>query len=101
MRGAGHVARTGKRTGVHRVLVGNPEGKRPLGRLRHRSEYNIEMDLQKVGWECMNWIELDQDRNRRRALLNAVMNFNSSIKCGNFWTSCKPVIFSRKTLLHE
>jgi len=64
----------GKRRGVYRVLVGKPEGKRPLGRFRHIWEDNIKMDLQEVGCECVDWIELAQDRDRWRALVNAVMN---------------------------
>ena len=55
---AGHVARLGERRGVYRVLVGKPEGKRPLGRSRRRWEDNIKADLQKVGCGGMNWIEL-------------------------------------------
>jgi len=58
---------------VYRVLVGKPEGKRPLGRPRRRWEDNIKMDLQEVGREGMDWIELAQDRDRWRALVNAVM----------------------------
>ena len=73
MRWAGHVARMGDRKGVYRVLVGKPEGKRPLGRPRRRWEDNIKMDLQKVGCEAIDWIELAQDRDRWRALVNAVM----------------------------
>jgi len=57
------------------VLVGKSEGKRPLGRPRHRLEGNIEMDLQEVGCESMDWIELAQDRDRLQALVNGVMNF--------------------------
>jgi hypothetical protein len=60
--------------GVCRILVGEPEGKRPLGRLRRRWEDNIKMDLQKVGCGYTGWIELAQDRDRWRALENAVMN---------------------------
>jgi hypothetical protein len=59
---------------VCRVLVGKPEGKRPLGRPRRRWEDNIKMDLQEVGCGVMNWIELAQDRDRWRAVVNAVMN---------------------------
>jgi hypothetical protein len=55
-------------------LVGRPEGKRPLGRPRHRWEDNIKVDLQEVGCVGMDWIELGQDRDVRRALVNAVMN---------------------------
>ena len=60
--------------GVHRVLVGKPEGKRPLGRPRRRWEDNIKMDLQEMGRGCGDWMELAQDRDRWRALLNTVMN---------------------------
>ena len=76
MRWAGHVARTGERKGVYRVLVEKPEGKRLLGRQRCRWEDNIKMDLQEVGCVGMDWIELAQDRDRGRALVNAVMNFH-------------------------
>jgi len=64
----------GERRGVYRVLVGNPEEKRPLGRPRRRWEDNIKMDLQEVGCEDMDWIDLAQDRDRWRALVNAAMN---------------------------
>ena len=64
----------GERKGVYRVLVGKPEGKRPLGRPRNRWEDNIKMDLQEVGCGGMDWIELAQDRGRWWALVNAVMN---------------------------
>ena len=74
MRWAGHVARMGDRRCVYRILVGKPEVKRPLGRPRRRWEDNIKMDLQKVGCGGMDWIELAQDRDRWRALVNAVMN---------------------------
>jgi len=72
--GGGHVACMGERRGVYRVLVGKPEGKRPLGRPRRRWEDNIKMDLQEVGCDGMDWIDLDQDRDSWRALVNAVMN---------------------------
>ena len=74
MRWAGHVARVGEWRGVYRVLVGKPEGKRPLRRPRHRWENNINMDIQEVGCGGMNWIELAQDRDSLRALVNAGMN---------------------------
>jgi len=74
MRWARHVARMGERRGVYRVLVGKPEGKRPLGRPRCRWEDNFKIDLQEVRCGGMNWIELAQDRDRWRALVNTVMN---------------------------
>ena len=74
MRWAGHVARMGEGRGVHRVLVGKPEGKRPFGRPRRRWENNIKMDLQEMGWGYGDWTELAQDRDRWRALVTAVMN---------------------------
>jgi hypothetical protein len=73
-RWAGHVARMVEGRGVHRVLVGKPEGKRSLGRPRRRWEDNIMMDLHEVECESMDWIELAEDRDRWLALVNAVMN---------------------------
>ena len=72
MRWAGHVGHVGESGGAYRVLVGKPEIKRPLGRPRRRWDDNIKMDLQEVGWGT--WIDLAQNRNRWRALANAVMN---------------------------
>ena len=64
----------GERIGAYRVLVGKPEGKRPGGRPSRRWEENIKMDLQEVGCGDMDWIELAQDKNRWRTLVNVVMN---------------------------
>jgi hypothetical protein len=61
LRWAGHVARMGEGKGVYRVLVGRPEGNRPLGRPRHRWEYNIKPDLREIGIDGTNWIRLAQD----------------------------------------
>ena len=74
MRWAGHVACMGEERGVYRVLVGKPEGKRPLGRPRRRWVNNIRMDLQEVGCGYMDWIRLALDRDRWRTLLSAVMS---------------------------
>jgi hypothetical protein len=70
----GHVARMGKKRNAYRLLVGKPEGKRPLGRPRCRWLDDIRMDLGEVGWCDMDWIGLAQDRNRWRALVNSVLN---------------------------
>jgi hypothetical protein len=75
MRWAGHVARMGEEGGVHRVLVGKPEGKTPLGRPRRRWEDNIKKDPPEVGGDCGDWMERAQDRDRWRALVSTVMNF--------------------------
>jgi len=64
----------GEKRRVYRVLMGKPEGKRPLGRPRSRWDDNIKMDLKEVGCGGMDWIDLAQDRDRRRALMNAVLN---------------------------
>ena len=69
------LARIRERKGVYSVLVGKPEGNRPFGRPRRRWEDNIKIELQEVGYWCMDWIELAQDRKRWRALMNALMNF--------------------------
>ena len=74
MRWAGHAARIGERIGLHRVLVGKPEGKRPLGRTRRRWANNIRMDLQEVGCGGMDGIELVENRDRWQTFVNAVMN---------------------------
>jgi hypothetical protein len=77
MRWAGHVARMGEGRGVYRVLVGRPEGKRPLGRPRRRWEDNIKMDLREIGIDVANWIKLAQDRVQLRACVNTVMNLGA------------------------
>jgi hypothetical protein len=74
MRWAGHVARKGEVRGAYNILVGNPEGRRPLGRTRRRWEDNIKMDLREIVCGDVDWIHWAQDRDRWRALVNTVMN---------------------------
>ena len=74
----------GERRDVYRVVMGKPEGKRPLGRPRRRWEDNCKADFQEVGCGGMDWIDLAQDRDCWRALVNAVMNLRVPIKCGEF-----------------
>jgi hypothetical protein len=74
MRLAGSVARMGEKRDVYRLLVGKPEGKRPLGRPRHRWMDNIKIDLSEIRFSVVDWIGLAQDRNWWRALVDAVMN---------------------------
>jgi hypothetical protein len=64
----------GEKRNAYRILVGKPEGKRPLGRTRRRWEDNIKMDLRNIGWGDMDWIDLDQDRDQLKALVNTVIN---------------------------
>jgi hypothetical protein len=77
MRWAGHVARMGAKRNAYRILVGNPERERPLGRPRRRWVDNIEMDLREIGWDGGAWIDLAQDRDQWRALVNAVINLRA------------------------
>jgi hypothetical protein len=81
---AGHVALMGKGRGVYRVLVGRPEGKRPLERPRRRWEDNIKMDLREIGIDGTNWIQLAQDRFQWRTFVNTVINFGFHKKAGYF-----------------
>jgi hypothetical protein len=75
MRRAGHVARIVEKRNKYRILVGKPRGNGPLGRPRHRWVDNIKMDLKEIGWGGMDWIDMAEDRDQWRALVNMVMNF--------------------------
>jgi hypothetical protein len=75
MRWAGNVARMGEKRNAYRILVGKPEGKRPLGRHRRRWEDNIKMDLGEIGLGGMDWIDLAQDRDQWKVFVITVINF--------------------------
>jgi hypothetical protein len=74
MRWAEHTAHVGEKRNAYRIWVGKPERKIPLGKPRRRWEDNIKMDLRETGWGGMDWIDLAQDRDQWRALVNTVMN---------------------------
>jgi hypothetical protein len=74
MRWAGQVTRMGAKRNAYRILVGMPEGKRPLGRSRRWRVDNIRMDLREIRWGVIDWIDMAQDKDRWRALVNTVMN---------------------------
>jgi hypothetical protein len=86
---------------VYRLLVGKPEGKRPLGRPRRRWIDNIEMDLLEIGLNVVNWIGLAQDRYRWRALVNAVMNLRVPYNAGNLPSGCTTSGLSSGTQLYR
>jgi hypothetical protein len=80
--------------------VGRPEGKRPLGRPRHRWEDNIKMDLREIEWGGMGWIHMVRDKGQLRALVNMVMNLSVVSNIGKCLSSCATGGFSRRTQLH-
>jgi hypothetical protein len=77
MRWVGHVAQMGEKMNMYRLLEGKPEGKRPLGRSRHRWVYDIMMDLVEIEWDGVNCIGVAENRNKWNALVNAVMNLHT------------------------
>jgi hypothetical protein len=86
MRWRGHVVYMGEMTNAHKIFGGNPEGKRPHGRPKHRWEDNIK-DIKEVAWEGVDWLHLAQDKDWWQALVNSVMKLWVSYKAGNFLTS--------------
>jgi hypothetical protein len=93
---AGHETRMGEMRNAYDILVGIPEGKRPLGRPRHRCEDNTRTEFTKIGWEGVDWIHLARDRDQWRALVNTVMKLKV-----NLLTRGVTISFSRRTLLYE
>jgi hypothetical protein len=90
----------GEKRNVYRLLVGKPEGKRPLGRPRHRWMDNIKMVLLKIGVNVLDWIGLAQDRYRWRALVNSVMNLLVPYNAGKLPNGCTTCGLSSGTQLH-
>jgi hypothetical protein len=78
MRWGGHVARMGEKRNAYKILMGEPEGKRPVGRPRRRSADDIKMDLREIGFGGTDWIDPTQDRDKWTAVVNMVMNIRVS-----------------------
>jgi predicted membrane protein len=77
----GACSRNGEKRNMYRILLGKSEGKRPLERPRRRWVGNIKMDLREIEWDDVDWIDMSQDRDQWRALVNTVLNLSISIKC--------------------
>jgi hypothetical protein len=98
---AGNVAIMGEKRDSYRILVGKPEGKRPLGGPRREWVDNVKRDLREIRWDGMDCIDLAQDRDQWRALVNTVMNLRVSQNAGKFLSSYTTCGFSRRAQLHE
>jgi hypothetical protein len=90
----------GEKRNAYRIFMGKSEGKRPLGRPRCRWEDNIKIDLREIGWGGMDWIDLAQDRDQWRTLVNTVMNLQVPQNVGKFLSGCTTGGFSRRAQLH-
>jgi hypothetical protein len=101
MRWAGHVARMGEKRNACRILVGKPEEKRALGRPRRRWVDNTKVDLREIGWDGMEWIDLAQNRDQWRALVNTAMNLRVPQNGGKLLNSNKIGGFSRRAQLRK
>jgi hypothetical protein len=97
----GHKTRMGEKRNAYRLLVGKPEGKRPLVRPRRRWVDNTRMDLGEVGWGDVNWIDLAQDRNRWRALVNSVLNLRVPLNTGKLSSGLTSSGLSSSAQLHR
>jgi hypothetical protein len=86
---------------AYRMLVGKSEGKRPLGRPKRRWVDNIKLDLREIGWDDVDWIDMFQDRDQWRALVNTVMNLWVPLNAGIFLSGCTIGGFSKRAQLHE
>jgi hypothetical protein len=101
MRWAGHVARMEEKRNAYRLLVGKPEGKRPLGRPRRRWLDNVRMDIGQVGWGDVEWIGLAQDRNRWRVLVNSVLDLRVPLNAGKLSSGLASSGLSSSAQLHN
>jgi hypothetical protein len=91
----------GEKRNAYRILVGKPEGRRPLGRPRRRWVDNIKMDLREIGWDGVDWVDLAEDRDQLRALVNTVMNLRLPYNAGKFLSGCTIGSFSRRAQLRK
>jgi hypothetical protein len=101
MRWAGYVARMGTKRNAYMMLVPMSEGKKPLGRPRRGWVDDIKIDLRDIGWDSMDWIDVAQDRDQWRTLVNTVMNLRVPLNPWKFLSSCTIGGFSRRAQLHE
>jgi hypothetical protein len=101
MRWAVHVARMGAKRNACGILVGKPEGKRPLERSRRRWVDKIKIDLREIGWDGMDSINLAEDRDQWRALVNTVMNLRVPYNAGKFLSNCTIGSFLRRTQIRK
>jgi hypothetical protein len=101
MRWAVHIARIRKKRNAYRLLVGKPDGKRPLERPRRRWVDNIRMDIGEVGWGGVEWIGVAQDRNRWRALVNSVLNLRVPCNAGKLSSGLASSGLSGSVQLHR
>jgi hypothetical protein len=91
----------GEKRNAYSILVGKPKGKRQLGRPRHRWMDNIQIDLREIGWDVMDWIDLAQDRDQWRAVVNTVMNIRVPYNAGKFLSSCTTGSFSKRAQISK
>jgi hypothetical protein len=97
----GAFSTNGEKRNAYRILVGKPEGKRPLGRPSRRWVDNIKMDLREIRWDCVDWIDMAQDWGQWRALVNTVLNLRVPQNSGKFLSGCTIGSFSRSAQLRE